>query len=129
MSKVRPGSLSYPLLDYAWCRSPDIGLPAPDITILLDVSPDAARARGGYGEERYEKEEVQRRVKDVYVRIGEEIEGSGGNWLVVDADESQEDVQTVIWDAVKDLVKGVEGPIEKLWDDKREAKNVDALYM
>lgn len=104
-------------------------MPAPDITILLDVSPDAARARGGYGEERYEKEEVQRRVRDVYVRIGEEIEGSGGNWLVVDADESQEDVQTVIWDAVKDIVKGVEGPIEKLWNDKREAKNVDALYM
>ncbi|KAI0085781.1 thymidylate kinase-domain-containing protein [Irpex rosettiformis] len=128
-SKIRPGSHSYPLLDYAWCRSPDIGLPAPDIAIMLDVSQDVAQARGGYGEERYEKEDVQRRVRDVFVRIGEEFEGSGGKWLVVDADEKPDEVQTVIWDAVKDLVKGIEGPLEKLWDDKREAKNVDALYM
>ncbi|KAI0698349.1 thymidylate kinase-domain-containing protein [Cytidiella melzeri] len=128
-SKVRPGTLGYPLLDYAWCRSPDAGLPAPDITILLDVSPDAARTRGGYGEERYEKEDVQRRVRDVFVRIGEEVEGAGGKWLVVDADESQEDVQAVIWNAVKELAGGLELPIEKLWDDKRESANVDALYM
>lgn len=128
-SKVRPGSKGYPLLDYAWCRSPDIGLPAPDITLFLDVSPDAARTRGGYGEERYEKEDVQRRVRDVFVRIGDEVEGAGRRWLVIDADESQEDVQKVMWDAVKDLVGGVDEPIEKLWDDKREATNVDALYM
>jgi dTMP kinase len=96
---------------------------------LLDVSPDAARARGGYGEERYEKEDVQRRVRDVFVRIGEEVEGAGQKWLVVDADESQDDVQAVIWDTIKDIVQGVEEPIEKLWDDKREASNIGALYM
>lgn len=128
-SKVRPGTLSYPLLDYAWCRSPDVGLPAPDITLFLDVSPDAARTREGYGEERYEKEDVQRRVRDVFARIGDEVEGAGGRWQVVDADESKEDVQAAIWDGVKDLVGGVDGPVAKLWDDKREAANVEALYM
>lgn len=128
-SKIRPGSQGYPLLDYDWCRTPDVGLPAPDITLFLDVSADAARKRGGYGEERYEKEDVQRRVRDVFVRIGEQVEGGGGRWEVIDADESQEDVQSVIWDAVKDLVKGVDAPLEKLWDDKREAGNVEALYM
>lgn len=96
---------------------------------MLDVSPEAARKRGGFGEERYEKEDVQRRVRDVFVRIGDEVEGAGGKWLVIDADESQDDVERVIWDAVKDLVGGVEQPIERLWDDKREATNVDALYM
>lgn len=126
---MRPGSHSYPLLDYAWCRAPDVGLPSPDITLFLDVSADAAKKRGGYGEERYEKEEVQLRVRDVFVRIGEEVEGAGGRWEVIDADESQEDVQGVIWDTVKDLVKGVDAPLEKLWDDKREAANVETLYM
>ena len=63
------------------------------------------------------------------MRIGEEVEGAGKKWLVVDADESQDDVQAVIWDAVKDLVQGVDQPVEKLWDDKREASNIDALYM
>lgn len=128
-SKVRPGSQSYPLLDYAWCRGPDIGLPAPDITIMLDVSPEVAQSRGGYGQERYEKADVQRRVRDVFVRIGDEVEGAGGQWLVVDADASEKDVQEVIWEAVKDIVGGVEGPVAKLWDDKREVANVDALYM
>lgn len=104
-------------------------MPSPDITLFLDVSADVAQKRGGYGEERYEKEDVQRRVRDVFVRIGEQVQGGGGRWEVVDADESQEDVQQVIWNIVKDLVKGVERPLERLWDDKREAGNVDALYM
>uniref|UniRef100_D8Q2T3 dTMP kinase n=1 Tax=Schizophyllum commune (strain H4-8 / FGSC 9210) TaxID=578458 RepID=D8Q2T3_SCHCM len=54
-----------PLLPYAWCRAPDIGLPAPDVTLFFDIAPEAARARGGYGEERYEREDVQRRVMEV----------------------------------------------------------------
>lgn len=128
-SKVRPGSQSYPLLDYDWCRTPDVGLPAPDITLVLDVSADVARKRGGYGEERYEKEDIQRRVRDVFVRIGEQVQGGGGRWEIIDADESQEEVQQVIWNAVKDLVKGVDASLDKLWDDKREAVNVEALYM
>lgn len=128
-SKVRPNSQSYPLIDYAWCRAPDAGLPAPDITLFLDVSAEAQAARGGYGGERYETADVQRRVRDVFERIGAEVEGGGGRWAIVDADESQEEVQKVMWDAVKDLVHGIDAPIEKLWDDKREAGNVGALYM
>ncbi|THG95209.1 hypothetical protein EW026_g6409 [Hermanssonia centrifuga] len=128
-SKIRPGTNSYPLLDYSWCRAPDVGLPAPDMTIFLDVTQEVARARGGYGEERYEKEGVQRRVRDVFERVAEEVEGSGGRWVLVNADESEEEVQKVVWDTVKEIIGGIEGPIEKLWDDKREAGNVDALYM
>ena len=128
-SEIRPASQSYPLLDYAWCRSPDKGLPSPDLTLFLDVSAEAQAARGGYGAERYEKEDIQRRVRDVFERIGEEVEGAGRRWMMVDADETREEVEKVVWDAVKDLVKGIDEPIEKLWDDKREAGNVDALYM
>lgn len=128
-SKIRPGSQGYPLLAYDWCRTPDAGLPAPDVTLFLDVSADAAKKRGGYGEERYEREDMQRRVRDVYVRIGDQVEAGGGRWEVIDADEPEEAVRDVIWDAVKDLAKGVDAPLEKLWDDKREASNVEALYM
>lgn len=128
-SKIRPGSQSYPLLDYEWCRVPDVGLPAPDITLFLDVSADVARKRGGYGEERYEKEDVQRRVRDVFVRISEHVQGGGGRWEVIDADETQEEVQEVVWKTVQELVAGVDAPLEKLWDDKREVTNVETLYM
>jgi dTMP kinase len=74
-------------LDLEWCKNPDRGLPAPDAVIYLDVtsvyppspalhfvqylvtesfavlgSQEVARQRGGYGEERYEKEEFQNKV-------------------------------------------------------------------
>ena len=38
-----------------WCKSPDHGLPEPDLVLFIDLSPEAAAARAGYGEERYEK--------------------------------------------------------------------------
>ncbi len=31
-----------------WCKNPDIGLPAPDTVIFLDLSQDEAEKRGGY---------------------------------------------------------------------------------
>jgi len=36
-------------------QAPDKGLPAPDATIYLSMTPEAAAKRGGYGSERYEK--------------------------------------------------------------------------
>lgn len=72
---------------------------------------------------------MQRRVRDVFVRIGDQVEAGGGRWEVIDADEPEEAVRGVIWDAVKDFVEGVDAPLGKLWDDKRESSNVDALYM
>ena len=36
-------------------QAPDRGLPAPDATIYLRMTPEAAAKRGGYGSERYEK--------------------------------------------------------------------------
>ena len=43
-----------PGMSYEWCRGPDVALPAPDLTLFLAVSPEAQRARGGFGAERRE---------------------------------------------------------------------------
>jgi dTMP kinase len=34
-------------LSFEWCQSPDIGLPAPDAVIFLDLSQEEAEQRGG----------------------------------------------------------------------------------
>ena len=43
-------------------QSPDSGLVAPDVVLQLAMEPEAAAARGGFGEERYEKLEFQKQV-------------------------------------------------------------------
>eukprot|EP00298_Acanthocystis_sp_HF-20_P028920 c7774_g1_i1.p1 GENE.c7774_g1_i1~~c7774_g1_i1.p1 ORF type:complete len:216 (+),score=71.05 c7774_g1_i1:58-705(+) len=69
-------------LDMNWCLSPDIGLPKPDAVFFLDVSPEVARTRGGYGEERYEKEEFQKKVKSLFLSLQDE------SWTIFNADQS-----------------------------------------
>lgn len=54
-----------PGLDTAWCRAPDVGLPAPDTVFFLDLSPEQAAERGGYGQERYETTDLQKKVHTV----------------------------------------------------------------
>nr|TKV98967.1 hypothetical protein SEVIR_8G008300v2 [Setaria viridis] len=49
-------------LDIQWCKAPDVGLVAPDLK---------AAERGGYGGERYEKIEFQKRVADHYHSLRE----------------------------------------------------------
>ncbi|KAH6916426.1 P-loop containing nucleoside triphosphate hydrolase protein [Coprinopsis sp. MPI-PUGE-AT-0042] len=126
---------SVPKLPFEWCRAPDIGLPSPDVVLFLDISPEKAKERGGYGEERYEKEEMQKRVREVFGRIGGEINngGAGGAlaaesavsagattaWHVVDAGRDVETVAADLWAHVQLLVSsGVDGPIGRLWTDK-----------
>ncbi|KDQ19063.1 hypothetical protein BOTBODRAFT_83164, partial [Botryobasidium botryosum FD-172 SS1] len=54
-----------PLLPYEWCAAPDTHLPVPDLTLFFDIPPALAEARGGYGAERYERAEMQARVRTV----------------------------------------------------------------
>ncbi|PWZ14128.1 putative cellulose synthase A catalytic subunit 6 [UDP-forming] [Zea mays] len=53
-------------LDIEWCKAPENGLIAPDLVIYLDVQPEKATERGGYGGERYEKIEFQKKVAEHY---------------------------------------------------------------
>ncbi|KAF2871229.1 thymidylate kinase [Massariosphaeria phaeospora] len=55
-----------PALDLAWARHPEVGLPRPDLCLFLDVSTEEAAKRGGYGAEKYEKKEMQDRVRELF---------------------------------------------------------------
>ncbi|TYH62006.1 hypothetical protein ES332_D07G088800v1 [Gossypium tomentosum] len=37
-------------LDFEWCKAPEIGLIAPDLVVYLDITPEKAAERGGYGD-------------------------------------------------------------------------------
>ncbi|KAK0668080.1 thymidylate kinase-domain-containing protein [Cercophora samala] len=55
-----------PLLPLSWARSPEVGLPRPDLVLFLDLDEQEARKRGGWGGEVYEKAEMQRRVRELF---------------------------------------------------------------
>lgn len=57
-------------LPWEWCKAPDHGLPAPDLTIFLDVPiTEGTIQRTGYGAERYEREEFQIKVRKCFERL------------------------------------------------------------
>ncbi|GJJ11374.1 hypothetical protein Clacol_005606 [Clathrus columnatus] len=102
-------------LTYEWCRTPDAGLPAPDLILFLDISAEVAKLRGGYGDERYEKAELQQRVREVYKRIQDDMQTSGVHWISINASHEMEVVKQEICSYVKDLSNGVNEPIKSLW--------------
>ena len=87
-----------------WCRAPEIGLPQPDIVLFLDVPQEVAASRGGYGEERYEKREIQDRVRSMFASIRSE-EMAWVNWKVVDAARAVDEVAQEVWEIVRRVVE------------------------
>lgn len=93
-------------LSIDWCKSPDIGLPLPDVTFFLDIDPAKGEQREGFGEERYEITEFQAKVRDLFYEIL-----NGKEWRnvqILEADRSME----VIAKEIADAVDAIEAPKE-----------------
>ena len=81
--------------------------------IFLSLSSDAAALRGGYGEERYEKEEMQRRVREVFTQLQQDPKDAG-DWRVVDASGNMEEVSDRIWNVVEPVLESVQHEIRSI---------------
>ncbi|KAL4339667.1 hypothetical protein GQ457_08G014780 [Hibiscus cannabinus] len=82
-------------LDFEWCKAPEIGLLAPDLVVYLDIPPEKAAERGGYGGERYEQLEFQRKVAQNYKLLKD-----SSSWEIVDACQALEDVEKQVKEIV-----------------------------
>jgi dTMP kinase len=60
-------------LNYAWCRDVTSHLLEPHLLIYISVDPEVASKREGYGEGRYEVIDFQRKVRDSYNKVIEEV--------------------------------------------------------
>ena len=90
-------SAAKPDLTIEWCRTPDSGLPAPDLVAFLDVSPETAEARGGFGDERYEEKKFQEKVRNNYDLLKDEA------WKTIDTNDKTLDQ---VYQELAGLVKG-----------------------
>ena len=72
----------------------------PDLTVLLRIDPERAAERGGFGDDRFEREgvEFQRRVAEAYDRLAR---SDPGRIAVVDAEGSPDDVHGRVMEAVE----------------------------
>ncbi|MCO5610727.1 hypothetical protein L7F22_064968 [Adiantum nelumboides] len=99
-------------LDLNWCKAPDEGLPAADLVLYLNIHPEIAAARGGYGGERYEKVDFQMEVVRYYKKLQD------STWQTIDAtksiDEVQEDIQKAALRTIAECGEGQE--LRCLWN-------------
>jgi dTMP kinase len=81
-------------MSLSWCRKPEVGLPRPDLCLFLDIAAEEAAKRGGYGTEKYEKKEMQDRVRELFETLMEKPEGD--DFVRIDAGKSEEEVAAEI---------------------------------
>ena len=97
-----------PSLSLSWARTPDVGLPKPDVVVFLNLEAEEAEKRGGFGDEKYEKREMQLRVRELFLEL---LAGEGDEreMRVVDAGSSVDVVEDRVWKEVTAVVKDVTG--------------------
>ncbi len=104
-------------LDLQWCKTCDQGLPAPDCIIYLDIPVEEAAQRGAFGEERYERIDFQKKVRDQFLQLKSEDEVAKiVPWHVLDARKSIEDLQREIQVIADKVIEdAAQQDIKKLW--------------
>ncbi|CAA2954729.1 thymidylate kinase isoform X1 [Olea europaea subsp. europaea] len=98
-------------LDMEWCKAPEIGLLAPDLVLYLDISPEKAAERGGYGEERYEQLEFQKKLARSFKALRD------ASWKNINASLPIEDVEKQLRETVLNCLEtcGQGKPLLELW--------------
>jgi dTMP kinase len=83
-------------LDPAWLSDIQRYLPAPDVTVLLDIAPETAVRRKTSGRDRYEREHaLLSRVRESYRR-----QATAPGWLLIDGEEPREAVTAAVLNGI-----------------------------
>jgi dTMP kinase len=83
-------------LDPAWLELIQQALPAPALTLLLDIAPETAAARKQTGRDRYERDlALLGRVRASYRR-----QAADPGWILIDAEAARDQVAAAVAQAV-----------------------------
>ncbi|CAH2037896.1 unnamed protein product, partial [Iphiclides podalirius] len=97
-------------LDLNWCKSPDAGLPMPDKVFFLTMPLDNILQRKGFGNERYEVLDFQKKVSEMYQKLQED------NWELLDASRTLETIQDELLEKSLNVINMIGlKPIGKIW--------------
>ena len=97
-----------------WCKSPDVGLPAPDVVFYLTLPSETTQTRKEYGGERYERAAFQTKVAQSFKALEDD------SWHTLDASRSIGDIHTDVYKIVQQVIKEkAVTPLKELWTDQR----------
>lgn len=83
-------------LEAAWLSDVQKHLPAPDLTLLLDIAPEAAVTRKAIGRDRYERDlALLARVRESYRR-----QAAAQAWTVIDGEQAPSEVTKAVLHAL-----------------------------
>jgi dTMP kinase len=87
-------------LDPVWLREIQSHLPHPDLTVLLDIAPDASVKRKIADRDKFERDlELLRRVRESYAR-----QADGPGWCRLDASRDRAEIADDVFAAVEPLL-------------------------
>lgn len=96
-------------LSLDWCKAPEVGLLKPDAVLYLNLSEEAQKKRGGFGDERYEVPEMQKKVAKMFMELKDD-----SYWQVIDADKDPEELTQELLQVVEMVMANTKGPLKKL---------------
>lgn len=88
-------------LPLGWLRNLDNGLPPPNLTIVIDISPSVSFKRKEQGRDVHEQDlSYLSRVRKCFIELANE-----NGWMIIDGDRSIEEVHNSIWKVVSESLK------------------------
>ncbi|XP_024938536.1 thymidylate kinase [Cephus cinctus] len=97
-------------LDISVCKTCDTGLPQPDAVFLLELSSETQVKRSKFGEEKFEREQIQKRVAQNFKELKDD------SWTIIDANGDIETIhKTLLKEALKIVSAVNNNPIKQLY--------------
>lgn len=88
-------------IDFNWCCGPENGLPKPDLVMFLKLSIEEMAKRSGFGDERYENIEFQRKVDQNYDKF------KNDNFIHINAAEDISTLTNILLDKILNIIDNV----------------------
>ena len=91
-----------------WARSPDAGLPAPDLVVYLNLPVECTVKRSGFGSERYEKIDLLRKVQRAFEILRAQWQkGDDAPWFSIDATDDARSIHKAIYAKACTVIESV----------------------
>jgi dTMP kinase len=92
-------------VDTQWATKPDQLLPAPDVVFFMDINPEDAKKRGDFGKELYEREDMQRRVREQYGKLKHAIQFE---WRDIEAGRDMDTIHKELLESTLEIIERVQ---------------------